>query len=99
AGRCACKAPARIKDREGSIMTKFRNRDRRVRLLPGLGGKVAVLFPERLLVELPHTRFEKCINKDDLVRDAELGDRSGIGGGFQMRLYLRGGEIDRKSTR
>src|ERR1700722_2368761 len=50
---------------------------------------LAVFLPERLLVDLSDARLGKRFNEQNAVRDSEFRDHSGIGGGPEMRLYLR----------
>ncbi len=52
-----------------------------------------MFLPELLLVELSHTCLGKRFNKENPARDSELRNRSRIGNGFQMRLYLRFAKI------
>src|SRR5882757_9310078 len=54
---------------------------------------LAVLLPERLLVDLSDARLGERFNEQNPVRDSEFRDHSGIGEGSQMRLYLRVAEI------
>src|SRR5690348_8884992 len=55
--------------------------------------EIAVILPEFLLVELPHTCLRQRFNKQNLVWYSVFRNHAGISEGVQMRLYLRVAEI------